>query len=82
MRFRQQAALQGFAVVDLETTGLYPRTDRAAGVAVVHARCEGQVTGEFTTLVNPGRDVGPPMADEPFRQAPRSVRGRSWPDAT
>jgi len=60
MRFRQRrTAHQGFAVVDVETTGLHPRTDRVVEVAVVHVSAEGQVTGEFTTLINPGRDVGP-----------------------
>jgi DNA polymerase III subunit epsilon len=55
----QRDGYQGFAVVDVETTGLYPRTDRVVEIAVVHVSTEGQVTGEFTTLINPGRDVGP-----------------------
>jgi DNA polymerase III subunit epsilon len=60
MRLRQKrAALQGFAVVDVETTGLYARTDRVVEVAVVQLGSDGQVTGEFSTLINPGRDVGP-----------------------
>ncbi len=59
MRLKQAPASGGFAVIDLETTGLYPRTDRVIEVAVVHVGSEGQVTGEFSTLINPGRDVGP-----------------------
>jgi DNA polymerase III subunit epsilon len=60
VRFTQQRdGYQGFAVVDVESTGLYPRTDRVVEIAVVHVSTEGQVTGEFTTLINPGRDVGP-----------------------
>lgn len=60
MRFRQQrAAMQGFAVVDVETTGLYPWNDRVVEVAVVHVSSDGRLTGEFSTLINPGRDVGP-----------------------
>jgi len=60
MRLRQQrAAPQGFAVVDVESSGLYPRTDRIVEVAMVHVSSDGQVTREFSTLINPGRDVGP-----------------------
>ncbi len=59
MLFRQAPARAGFAVVDVETTGLYPRTDRVVEVAVVHVSAEGQITAEFSTLINPGRDVGP-----------------------
>jgi len=59
MLFRQRAAMPGFAVVDVETTGLYPATDRVVEVAVVQVSSDGQVTAEFTTLINPGRDVGP-----------------------
>jgi DNA polymerase-3 subunit epsilon len=50
----------GFAVVDLETTGLSPgRRDRVVEIGVVHVDAKGCVTGEWSTLVNPGRDVGP-----------------------
>jgi DNA polymerase-3 subunit epsilon len=60
MRLRyQQAALQGFAVVDVETTGLYSSTDRVVEIAVVHVSCDGQITAEFSTLINPRRDIGP-----------------------
>lgn len=59
MRLKQAPATGGFAVVDVETTGLYPRTDRVVEVAVVHLSADGQITGEFSTLINPGRDVGP-----------------------
>jgi DNA polymerase-3 subunit epsilon len=58
--FRTQTAeVKGFAVVDLETTGLYPSTDRVVEVAVVQLNADGEVTGEFCTLVDPRRDVGP-----------------------
>src|SRR5260370_1316752 len=59
VRLKQAPASSGFAVVDLETTGLYPRTDRVVEAAVVHLSADGQITGEFSTLINPGRDVGP-----------------------
>ena len=58
--FKQKAAGPiGFAVVDVETTGLYPSTDRIVEVAVVHLDANAEITGEFCTLINPGRDVGP-----------------------
>jgi len=49
----------GFAVVDLETTGLYLSTDRVVEVGIVHLDANAEVTGQFCTLINPGRDVGP-----------------------
>jgi DNA polymerase III subunit epsilon len=49
----------GFAVVDVETTGLFPRRDRVVEVAVVHLDADARVTGEFSTLIDPCRDVGP-----------------------
>lgn len=47
-----------FAVVDLETTGLY-NSDRVIEVAVVTLNLDGIVVDEWSTLVDPGRDVGP-----------------------
>lgn len=50
----------GFAVVDLETTGLWPgRRDRIVEIGVVQVDAKGCVTSEWSTLVNPLRDVGP-----------------------
>lgn len=50
----------GFAVVDLETTGLFTgRGDRVLEIAVVHVSDDGEITGEWQTLVNPSRDLGP-----------------------
>lgn len=54
----QQTAIGGFAVVDLETTGLYPTKDRIVEVGVVHMSPDGAVTERLATLVNPQRDVG------------------------
>ncbi|WP_251858277.1 exonuclease domain-containing protein [Herbiconiux sp. L3-i23] len=49
----------GFAIIDFETTGLFPgRHDRIIEVAVVHTDRLGNVTGVYETLVNPGRDLG------------------------
>jgi DNA polymerase-3 subunit epsilon len=49
-----------FAVVDVETTGFSPRLhDRVIEVAVIRVSPEGRPADEYTTLVNPCRDVGP-----------------------
>jgi len=47
------------AVIDVETTGLYPGKDRVVEIAVVVVTPDGKRLGEFSTLVNPERDVGP-----------------------
>lgn len=50
----------GFAVVDVETTGLFPGGhDRVVEIAIVHTDELGRVTDRFETLVNPERDMGP-----------------------
>ena len=50
----------GFAVIDFETTGLFAGGhDRIIEIAVVHVDTEGTITGQWETLVNPGRDLGP-----------------------
>jgi DNA polymerase-3 subunit epsilon len=48
----------GFAVVDVETTGLVPGTDRVVEVAVVRTDAHGAVVDEWSTLVDPGGDPG------------------------
>ena len=49
-----------FAVIDVETTGLFPGGhDRVVEVAALRLGSDGTQTQEFATLVNPGRDVGP-----------------------
>lgn len=51
---------RGFAVLDVETTGFTPTTDRVVEVAVVHADADGRVTDEWHTLLDPdGGEVGP-----------------------
>ena len=47
-----------FSVVDLETTGVFPNgTDRVIEIAIVHADSRGNILDEYTTLVNPNRDI-------------------------
>ncbi|WP_406081273.1 exonuclease domain-containing protein [Micromonospora sp. NBC_00858] len=48
----------GFAVVDVETTGLVASRDRVVEVAVIATDPFGRVVDEWTTLVNPGGPVG------------------------
>jgi len=44
------------AVVDVETTGLDPTSDRVIEIAIVHMQA-GEVTDVFATLVNPEQEV-------------------------
>lgn len=49
-----------YAVIDVETTGL--RTtwhDRICEIAIVHVDAAGRITGDWCSLVNPERDLGP-----------------------
>ncbi len=47
-----------FAVIDVETTG-FGRDDRVIEIGVVHVDASLKVKNEWSSLVNPGRDVGP-----------------------
>ncbi|MFJ5706596.1 MULTISPECIES: DEDDh family exonuclease [unclassified Streptomyces] len=49
---------QGYAVVDVETTGL-ARDDRIVSAAVYRLDAQGHVEDHWYTLVNPERDPGP-----------------------
>lgn len=51
--------MTGFAVIDFETTGLFPNRDRVIEVAIVHVDPDGTITGQWDTLLNPDRDLGP-----------------------
>jgi len=64
------------AVLDLETTGVFPRrNDRVLELASVVVGTDGTFCREFTTLLNPSRDVGPSsihgLTSEDVIQAPR-----------
>ena len=47
-----------FVVLDLETTGLSPATDRITEIGAVRARC-GSVQAELRPFVHPGRPIPP-----------------------
>lgn len=52
--------MTGYAVMDVETTGLFPGgQDRIAEIAIVQVDSDGRIEGTWSTLVNPGRDLGP-----------------------
>lgn len=52
--------MKPFAVLDVETTGFNPyRNDRVVEIGVVLWVPGQGIVGEFSTLVNPERDVGP-----------------------
>ncbi|WP_188779917.1 exonuclease domain-containing protein [Marmoricola endophyticus] len=52
--------MSGYTVIDLETTGLFPKKhDRVVEIAMVFVSDTGEVQGSWSTLINPGRDVGP-----------------------
>jgi DNA polymerase-3 subunit epsilon len=49
----------GFAILDFETTGLFPAgNDRVIELAIVHVGPDGSIQGAWDTLVNPQRDLG------------------------
>ncbi|OBQ48817.1 DNA polymerase III [Streptomyces sp. H-KF8] len=48
-----------WALVDVETSGLVARRDRILSVAVITIGPDGEQTGEFSTLLDPGCDPGP-----------------------
>lgn len=52
--------MTGYTVVDLETTGLFPQMhDRVVEIGIVMMSDHGEIESEWTTLINPGRDIGP-----------------------
>lgn len=48
-----------WALVDVETSGLVARQHRVLSVAVITLGPNGEKTGEFSTLLDPGCDPGP-----------------------
>lgn len=50
------------AVIDVESTGLHPSSDRIVELAIVRLSPDGTVTDRWHTLINPQRDAGPTHA--------------------
>lgn len=56
----RRAGERGYAAIDFETTGLFPQKhDRVVEVGIVEMDPHGESQREWTSLVNPERDVGP-----------------------
>ena len=54
------APFAGFAVINLETTGLFPGGhDRVVEIGIVDLDPSLRLVAEWTTSVNPCRDIGP-----------------------
>jgi DNA polymerase III subunit epsilon len=49
----------GYAVFDIETTGLALHPDSIVEIAVVHVDAHGEITGTWDTLLKPDGSVGP-----------------------
>ena len=47
-----------FATIDFETTGLSAKLDRVIEVGIVRTTADGRILREYSSLVNPSRDVG------------------------
>lgn len=64
-----------FTVIDLETTGLSPKTDKIIEVGAIRVR-NGVITEQFSTMVNPGRKLDERIreltgiCDENLQEAP------------
>ena len=53
-------AVDGYAVIDVETTGFSPQqNDRVVEIGVVYVSPRGEIQDHWSTIVNPRRDVGP-----------------------
>lgn len=48
-----------FVVIDFETTGLLPKSDRVIEIGAVRTSASGKTLAKFSSLIKPGRDVGP-----------------------
>ena len=52
--------MEGYTVVDVETTGFSPEHgDRVVEIGVVYVSPRGDVQDHWSTIVNPQRDIGP-----------------------
>lgn len=80
----QQALLGPLAIIDTESTGVDPKQARICQIAVIQID-EGEVSGEFSWLVNPRVPI-PPEASAVHGITDEAVQGRpfwheAWPAA-
>ncbi|RGZ01264.1 3'-5' exonuclease [Clostridium sp. AM58-1XD] len=54
--------IESYVAIDLETTGLNPKQDRILEIGAVLV-CNGHVTKEFSTLINPKREITDKIVD-------------------
>ena len=54
--------IEKFVAVDIETTGLNPTTERIIEIGAVCVE-DGEITGEFDMLINPGRQLSSFITD-------------------
>jgi DNA polymerase-3 subunit epsilon len=68
------SASAGYAVFDIETTGVQLHADSIVEIAVVHVDSAGRITGSWDTLLHPAAGVGPTyihgITDAMVRDAP------------
>jgi DNA polymerase III subunit epsilon len=64
-----------YAVVDTETTGLSPTSDRIIELAIIGLDECGEPQWEWCSLINPERDTGPGLAVRVHQIYPRDVAG-------
>jgi DNA polymerase III subunit epsilon len=64
-----------YAVVDTETTGLSPTSDRIIELAIIGLDECGEPEWEWCSLINPERDTGPGLAVRVHQIYPRDVAG-------
>lgn len=64
-----------YAVVDTETTGLSPKSDRIIELAVIGLDENGELEWEWCSLINPERDTGHGLAVRVHQIYPRDVQG-------
>lgn len=62
LRLDLQQTLENCIVIDIETTGLRPQDERIIEIAALRI-CDGDLQDQFTTLLNPHRNVPQEITD-------------------